>query len=569
MSLLAVADDESYHDDTINDGKGSYTDLGTIISPLSAAAADGVDVASPLILDNNLPEKLSLRPSQPDLSATTTATTTTLQEWRSNHWIILIDDEPSIRLAIGDYLHSVGYTMITACDGPRSFLNVLLYSCGWSFMMSTNEEEAVVTKTSFNDVNVNVGVDGKRPPWMKENMLWRLPDCIISDVRMPGGVDGVELLELLRQQQRQRSKNNNKSSSEQQDADQDNNDARKSKQRKNKKKRGGSSKINDNNAYDGKDEFELLDAIILGNGGGISGAITDKDNNNDSNKRKIVTATDQARQVMDIITDILTYLQEERSNNISSNNNNNYYYYSSTPKEFQSQVKLQQQYPNSLHQIPVILLTAKAMVSDRIVAYKAGANNYLPKPFRPEELLGMVDRLMRKQEGEMKELMTAVQQQKTSDSNDGKDFSEGLNSNNEVVTYVDKLKSYAALDQQVKDLIAELIEIKNLLKEEEFQKSKAKVEQDKIKNLTKLLPEALWMYLNGERRKRLFTSDHIRSILRFCFDNNDDGVETTAKCYSSLSLARKSIVKRDDLLAELERMNEEYPDRLQDFLADQ
>lgn len=40
------------------------------------------------------------------------------------------------------------------------------------------------------------------------------------------------------------------------------------------------------------------------------------------------------------------------------------------------------------------------MVSDRIVGYKAGADGYIPKPFRPDELLGMVDNLMRRQERE-------------------------------------------------------------------------------------------------------------------------------------------------------------------------
>ncbi|EED88393.1 response regulator, partial [Thalassiosira pseudonana CCMP1335] len=130
--------------------------------------------------------------------------------------IVLIDDEPAIRLAIGDYLHSMGYTVITACEGPMAFL---------------------------------------------EMMLW-LPNCIISDIRMPGGIDGVQLLGLLRHK------------------------------------------------YDKEDDDHEFDTI------------------------------------------------------------------------------------------PVILLTAKAMVSDRIVGYKAGADGYIPKPFRPDELLGMVDNLMRRQERE-------------------------------------------------------------------------------------------------------------------------------------------------------------------------
>eukprot|EP00986_Skeletonema_menzelii_P006646 scaffold2532_cov79-Skeletonema_menzelii.AAC.7 len=71
--------------------------------------------------------------------------------------------------------------------------------------------------------------------------------------------------------------------------------------------------------------------------------------------------------------------------------------------------------------------------------------------------------------------------------------------------------------------------------------------------LTELLPNAIWMFLNNERRKRLFTSDHIRSILLFCFDD--------------ASLARKNTVKRDELLSELERLNDEHPDIVKNFLA--
>jgi DNA-binding response OmpR family regulator len=59
-----------------------------------------------------------------------------------------------------------------------------------------------------------------------------------------------------------------------------------------------------------------------------------------------------------------------------------------------------------IQDIPVILLTAKAMVSDRIKGYKAGADGYLPKPFRPEELLRMVDNLMKRQDRERRARLT-------------------------------------------------------------------------------------------------------------------------------------------------------------------
>ena len=211
------------------------------------------------------------------------------------------------------------------------------------------------------------------PPWIidcnddggdgsngsSNRVLWRLPNCIISDIRMPGGVDGVQLLQLLRQQRMMQSPTMGRQSSK--------NKKKKGRERNIQKKK---KKKKSENEYDGKDDFELLDAIVgNGNGGGKSGG----DKKNGIDRRRIVTAIDQANQKLDVISDTLAYHQEAHNNN-------------------------SEQYPNSLHQIPVILLTAKAMVSDRIVGYRAGANNYLPKPFRPEELLGMVDSLMRKQE---------------------------------------------------------------------------------------------------------------------------------------------------------------------------
>ncbi|CAB9497795.1 Virulence factors putative positive transcription regulator BvgA [Seminavis robusta] len=47
-----------------------------------------------------------------------------------------------------------------------------------------------------------------------------------------------------------------------------------------------------------------------------------------------------------------------------------------------------------LQAIPVVLLTAKGMVQDRIAGYNAGADIYLPKPFDPEELLSICDGLI-------------------------------------------------------------------------------------------------------------------------------------------------------------------------------
>ena len=474
-------------DPDIHDESGSYIDLGTITSNnihLDDSSLENVLQSSQLAATNN-------HTSQQQSQAVE-------QQWRSNHWIVLIDDEPSIRLAIGDYLHSMGYTVITACDGPQSFLDVLLYSCGWSFL----EDD---------------GDDSKPPPWMvgDETMLWRLPNCIISDIRMPGGVDGVELLQLLRS-----------SNDVGVDMEQENDVKKKKKKKKGRPKRQGQEERSNTEYYDTKDEFELLDVIV--SGGGATNVVPSDAGNKQSSSGKILTAIDQAKQKLTVIRDTLTHHQD-----MSSNSNN-------------TSQRQQQQYPTSLLQIPVILLTAKAMVSDRIVGFKAGANNYLPKPFRPEELLGMVDSLLKKQERERKEWLMSVE--------------EGSGgSGNAVVKGSSEsqfdIESYSASAQQLNDLRMELIEIKNLLKEQEQREMDVKMQNEEMGRLSNLLPNALWMYMNGERRKRLFSVDHIRSILMFCFRDKS-------------LLAKRRNVKRNDLLDELDRMNDEYPDALHDFLHD-
>src|SRR3954471_5167890 len=46
--------------------------------------------------------------------------------------------------------------------------------------------------------------------------------------------------------------------------------------------------------------------------------------------------------------------------------------------------------------IPVIMLTARAEESDRIVGLELGADDYLPKPFSPNELVARVRALLRR-----------------------------------------------------------------------------------------------------------------------------------------------------------------------------
>jgi two-component system OmpR family response regulator len=48
------------------------------------------------------------------------------------------------------------------------------------------------------------------------------------------------------------------------------------------------------------------------------------------------------------------------------------------------------------HDIPIILLTAMADETDRIVGLEVGADDYLPKPFNPRELLARIKAVLRR-----------------------------------------------------------------------------------------------------------------------------------------------------------------------------
>lgn len=47
-------------------------------------------------------------------------------------------------------------------------------------------------------------------------------------------------------------------------------------------------------------------------------------------------------------------------------------------------------------QVPIIMLTARGDVTDRVVGLEMGADDYLPKPFEPRELLARLKSLMRR-----------------------------------------------------------------------------------------------------------------------------------------------------------------------------
>ena len=50
--------------------------------------------------------------------------------------------------------------------------------------------------------------------------------------------------------------------------------------------------------------------------------------------------------------------------------------------------------------IPIIMLTAKGSDNDRIAGLEAGADDYLPKPFNPKELLARIKAVLRGQSRE-------------------------------------------------------------------------------------------------------------------------------------------------------------------------
>ncbi len=47
-------------------------------------------------------------------------------------------------------------------------------------------------------------------------------------------------------------------------------------------------------------------------------------------------------------------------------------------------------------QLPIIMLTARAEDIDRILGLELGADDYLPKPFNPRELLGRISAVLRR-----------------------------------------------------------------------------------------------------------------------------------------------------------------------------
>ena len=52
---------------------------------------------------------------------------------------------------------------------------------------------------------------------------------------------------------------------------------------------------------------------------------------------------------------------------------------------------------NANNMLPILMLTAKGDEVDRIVGLEVGADDYLPKPFNPRELLARIKAVLRRQ----------------------------------------------------------------------------------------------------------------------------------------------------------------------------
>lgn len=95
---------------------------------------------------------------------------------RNKYWIVLVDDEESIRLAIGDFLYDAGYCVTACADGPA--------------LLELLEEQQQLHQQQIVDIG---------PSRDKDHNDFVLPHVIVTDIRMPGTeMNGLELLSILK-----------------------------------------------------------------------------------------------------------------------------------------------------------------------------------------------------------------------------------------------------------------------------------------------------------------------------------------------------------------------------------
>ena len=69
-------------------------------------------------------------------------------------------------------------------------------------------------------------------------------------------------------------------------------------------------------------------------------------------------------------------------------------------------IKVLQQWRNENRDMPVLILTARDTWREKVVGLRAGADDYLSKPFEIEEVLARVEALIRRATGHSKPVLT-------------------------------------------------------------------------------------------------------------------------------------------------------------------
>lgn len=235
----------------------------------------------------------------------------------SKYWIVLVDDEESIRLAVGDYLFSSSQAAAAAASSSEESASdhaLLTYDVS-AASDSTSLLQLIVSQQQqpqrhapspspapAHDDDTHTSSSGKKK---KKNQTYWLPDLIISDVRMPESE---------------------------------------------------------------KNGYELVEYIRSG------GTTTATKNNNENNKNNENSRSSRSNYIVDISQTTVTMEETE-----------------TIPGDDRVVV---QAVVAQLQNVPIILLTAKAMTEDRIRGYKAGADIIIPKPFAPQELLSCVNTIL-------------------------------------------------------------------------------------------------------------------------------------------------------------------------------
>ena len=135
--------------------------------------------------------KLTSEPTNNNPTTTTTSTSTTPQLFtkRSKSWIIIVDDEESIRLSLGNYLYDSGYS-VTACSDPEALMDLLS-------TISTGGMKTIMDCGGKNFMNVMRS--SSSTSYYKSKYEDRFPNVIVCDIRIPGsGMDGLDLLTVLK-----------------------------------------------------------------------------------------------------------------------------------------------------------------------------------------------------------------------------------------------------------------------------------------------------------------------------------------------------------------------------------